>query len=224
MKDRALTIGTLVSIKRTGVLIDQQPQLALTYDVDAPGGRQFRGVAREIVGLDEFHVMTPGLVLPVSYDSTKSDDNLKVAQDGDRNVVNAMLPQRQIQSGLLSPMQVQIAERGTSAKCVITGFNPTGEIWQGRSAIELDVRVTRPDGSVFAPGSRTTRTRSPKPSLAWSSTLRTCLVAKKIFSSPPRRTGSGSVHQNQSGWLPTPQFRAGGQSARESRKPSHPLQ
>ena len=112
MKDRALAIGTLVSIKRTGVLIDQQPQLALTYDVDAPGGRQFRGVAREIVGLDEFHVMTPGLVLPVSYDSTKSDDNLKVAQDGDRNVVNAMLPQRQIQSGLLSPMQVQIAERG----------------------------------------------------------------------------------------------------------------
>ena len=90
MKDRALTIGTLVSIKRTGVLIDQQPQLALTYDVDAPGGRQFRGVAREIVGLDEFHVMTPGLVLPVSYDSTKSDDNLKVAQDGDRNVVNAI--------------------------------------------------------------------------------------------------------------------------------------
>src|SRR5699024_5674893 len=75
---------------------------------------------------------------------------------------------------------------GTSAKCVITGFNPTGEIWQGRSAIELDVRVTRPDGSVFAPGSRTTRTRSSKPSLAWSSTLRTCLVAKKIFSSPPR--------------------------------------
>ena len=48
-------------------------------------------------------------------------------------------------------MQVQIAERGTSAKCVITGFNPTGEIWQGRSAIELDVRVTRPDGSVSHP-------------------------------------------------------------------------
>ncbi|HWO62755.1 MAG TPA: hypothetical protein VNO31_22260, partial [Umezawaea sp.] len=60
-------MGTVVGVSRTGLSVNDQPQLDIQLDVDTPDGRSFRGTARQIVDLTEMASVQPGAVLPVRY-------------------------------------------------------------------------------------------------------------------------------------------------------------
>ncbi|MET0133994.1 MAG: hypothetical protein ABW215_10425 [Kibdelosporangium sp.] len=51
--------------------------------------------------------------------------------------------------GTSVPEQLHIAEHGIDAQAVVLAVAPTGEVRNGRSAVTLTLRVSRPDHSMF---------------------------------------------------------------------------
>lgn len=145
----ALAIGTLVEMRRTGLSINDQPQMDIVFDVETANGSSFRGTARQIIDLTDLAMLTPGTILPVRYLPEKSDGRLGIATDADPNEVQTLLQQVQLAKGRMTPKQVLIAQQGMDAQAVVMEMRPTGEVRQGDAVIELLLRVTRPDGSTY---------------------------------------------------------------------------
>lgn len=139
-------MGTVVGVARTGLSVNDQPQLDIQLDVDTPDGRSFRGTARQIVDLTEIGTVQPGAVLPVRY---LSDGRVALATDASQYELQAALDQVQLAKGLITPKQLHIAQNGAEGQAVVLAMAPTGEVRQGRSVVVVTLRVTRPDGSMF---------------------------------------------------------------------------
>ena len=139
-------MGTVVGVSRTGLSVNDQPQLDIQLDVDTPDGRSFRGTARQIVDLTEMASVQPGAVLPVRY---LPDGRVALATDASQYELQAALDNVQLAKGHITPKQLHIAQNGTEAQAVVLAMSPTGEVRQGRSVAVLSLRVTRPDQSMF---------------------------------------------------------------------------
>ncbi len=139
-------MGTVVSVARTGLSVNDQPQLDIQVDVDTPDGRTFRGTARQIVDLTEIGAVQPGAVLPVRY---LPDGRVALATDASQHELQAALDQVQLAKGLITPKQLHIAQNGVEAQAVVLAMAPTGEVRQGRSVVRMTLRVTRQDRTMF---------------------------------------------------------------------------
>jgi hypothetical protein len=139
-------MGTVVGVGRTGLSVNDQPQLDIQLDVDTPDGRTFRGTARQIVDLTEMAAVRPGAVLPVRY---LPDGRIALATDAPQHELQAALDQIQLAKGQITPKQLHIARNGLEAQAVVLAMAPTGEVRQGRSVVQLTLRVTRPDRTMF---------------------------------------------------------------------------
>lgn len=143
----AIGMGTVVETQRTGLSINDQPQLEIAFDVETTTGHSFRGFAKQIVDLTELSVVQPGAILPVRYlpDSTK----VTLATDASQAELQSVLNRVQLAKGDITPNQLRIAEQGVEGQAVVLAMTPTGEIRGTRSVISVTLRVTRPDGSTF---------------------------------------------------------------------------
>ncbi|HEX6347379.1 hypothetical protein [Umezawaea sp.] len=139
-------MGTVVGVARTGLSVNDQPQLDIQLDVDTPDGRTFRGTARQIVDLTEIGSVQPGAVLPVRY---LPDGRVALATDAAQHELQAALDHVQLAKGHITPQQLHIARSGVEAQAVVLAMSPTGEVRQGRSVVQLTLRVTRRDQSLF---------------------------------------------------------------------------
>jgi hypothetical protein len=144
-----LAMGTVVSATRTGLSINDQPQLEILFDVDTADGQAFRGVARAIVDITELAAVVPGAILPVRYRPGSTDGVVAIAADAPQAELQAALDRVRLAKGLVTPRQLQIAEQGTEAKAVVLALEPTGEIRGDRAVMDIRFRVTRPDQSTF---------------------------------------------------------------------------
>lgn len=146
-KNSEIAFGTLVSATQTGVFMNEQPQMALTFDVQPLNGPAFQGIAKTIVPLHELHAIKEGMLLPLRI--TPGKTKVKLAEGENADHMNQLLLQHQLKTGAITPMQAQIAQEGTQAQAVILGFSPTGEIRGNATVATVDVRVSRPDGTSF---------------------------------------------------------------------------
>lgn len=144
-----LAIGTVVTVSRTGLTVNDQPQLEILFDVDTPDGQAFRAVARNLVDLTELSAVVPGAVLPVRYRPGSTDGRVTIAVDAAHAEMQAALDRVRLTKGLVTPRQLQISEQGVDGRAVVLTLTPTGEIQGDRAVMDIDLRVTRPDGSVF---------------------------------------------------------------------------
>lgn len=142
-------IGTLVEAHRTGLTVNDQPQLDLVFDVETAEGHTFRGTARQIVDLTELAMLTPGITLPVRYRPDHMDGRIALALDADPEEVQDLMYRVQYSKGKITVRQIQIAEHGVDAQALVMEMRPTGEVRDGDAVIGLLLRVTRPDGSTF---------------------------------------------------------------------------
>jgi hypothetical protein len=145
-REAPLGIGTVVSVSRTGLTVNDQPQLEILLDVDTPNGLAFRASARQIVDLTELGAVHPGAVLPVRY---LPDGQATLAIDASREELQSTLDRVQLAKGLITPRQLHIAQHGIDAQAVILATQPTGEIRGDRTVVNLTLRVTRPDRTMF---------------------------------------------------------------------------
>lgn len=144
-----LAMGTIVSAERTGLSINDQPQLEILFDVDTMDGQSFRGVAKAIIDITELAMVVPGAVLPVRYRPGSTDGKIVIAADAPQHEMQAVIDRVRVAKGLVTPRQLQIAEQGVEAKAVVLAMNPTGEIQGERAVVDLKFRVTRADQTTF---------------------------------------------------------------------------
>lgn len=139
-------MGTVVGVARTGLTVNDQPQLDIRLQVDTADGRTFPAVARQIVDITELSAVQPGAILPVRY---LPDGRAVLATDAPPHELQAALDRVQVAKGHLTPHQLRITEQGVEARAVVLDMVPTGQTPDGRTALRLTLRVTRPDGSAF---------------------------------------------------------------------------
>lgn len=144
-----IAMGTVVSANRTGLSINDQPQLDIVLDVQTADGQSFRGVARQIIDLTDLAAVAPGASLPVRYLPGSTDGRVVLATDGTQEELQAAIDQYQLATGKVTPRQQQIGTQGIEARSVVLAMSPTGEIRGDRSVLALTLRVTRPDGTTF---------------------------------------------------------------------------
>jgi hypothetical protein len=142
-------MGTIVSAQRTGLSINDQPQLEILFDVDTMDGQSFRGVAKAIVDLTELASVVPGAILPVRYRPGSTDGKIVIAADAPQHELQAALDRVRVAKGLVTPRQMQIAEQGVEAKAVVLAMAPTGDLQGDRAVMDIKFRVTRADQTTF---------------------------------------------------------------------------
>jgi hypothetical protein len=145
-RDAPIGIGTVVSVRRTGLSINDQPQLEIQLDVDTTDGHRFRGVLRRVVDLTELAMVTPGATLPVRY---RPDGKVALATDASQAELQSVMNLIQLARGHIDAQGLRIAEHGVDARAVVIAMRPTGEIRDDRSVLGMTLRVTRQDGSAF---------------------------------------------------------------------------
>jgi hypothetical protein len=142
-------IGTVVSARRTGLTVNDQPQLEIVFDVATTDGQTFRGVARRLVDITELAAVAPGATLPVRYRPGSGDDTVVVATDASRAELQTVYNLVQMAKGHLDEHGLRIAEHGVDATAVVLAMRPAGEIRDDRSVLDMTLRVTRPDGTSY---------------------------------------------------------------------------
>nr|WP_042193568.1 hypothetical protein [Kibdelosporangium sp. MJ126-NF4]CEL20778.1 hypothetical protein [Kibdelosporangium sp. MJ126-NF4]CTQ98418.1 hypothetical protein [Kibdelosporangium sp. MJ126-NF4] len=140
-------MGTVVSVARTGLSVNDQPQLLITMDVDTQDGRNYRAQAKQLVDLTDMHAVRPGSLLPVRY--MPGSDKVVLATDAPQQELQLVLDRIRLAKGLITPRQLQISQQGMETRAVVLSMSPTGEIRGDRAVVSMTMRVTRPDGSTF---------------------------------------------------------------------------
>lgn len=148
LKGAKLGIGTLVEMRRTGVSVNDQPQMHITLDVDTADGGRFRATAREVVELSQLGLLVPGATLPVRY-LPEQTNKIAIDSAADPDEVKALLYKVRLAQGKITPQQIKVATEGVMAQAVVMGMRPTGDVRQGDAVVELQLKVIRPDGSSF---------------------------------------------------------------------------
>jgi len=141
-------IGTVVGVRRTGIAVNDRPQLAIGLTVRTADGQTFDSVAKEFIDVSGIAAMVPGTVLPVRYAPGRTDE-VAVDRGADPAAVQAVLNQVHIRAGLSSPHLVDIAARGVRANAVVAAARPTGRLVGGNPELVLTLLVNRADGTSF---------------------------------------------------------------------------
>lgn len=139
-------MGTVVGVARTGLSVNDQPQLDIRLEVDTADGRTLPATARQVVDLTDLSAVQPGAILPVRY---LPDGRAVLATDAPPHELQAALDRVHVAKGYLTPHQLRITEEGVDTSAVVLDMVPTGQASGGRTALRLTLRVTRPDGTTF---------------------------------------------------------------------------
>ncbi|RKT88852.1 hypothetical protein SAMN05421805_107185 [Saccharopolyspora antimicrobica] len=142
-------IGTVVSVRPTGLQVNDQPQLEFELDVDTEDGTTFRASARQIVPVHEAGAVRAGARMPVRYLPESADGKVVLATDVSPRELQAAFNRIRVATGEMTARQLDIAERGVRGRAVVLSAQPTGEIRHDRAVIRIELRVTRADGTAF---------------------------------------------------------------------------
>ncbi|MGF6885334.1 hypothetical protein ABIA39_004124 [Nocardia sp. GAS34] len=158
-------IGTVTSVRQTGVSVNDQPQVRLDLSVQGTEGETFDSRAKIIVPLTELALLRPGVVLPVRYLPGRTDSSypprrlrklrrltvprVEIDRSGDREAMQNAWNENMIRRGLTSRDMLDVAARGIAAQAVVQSLSVPGEIRDGYVKVVLDLAVTRPDGSTY---------------------------------------------------------------------------
>ncbi|MGW5376010.1 hypothetical protein ACWESM_11250 [Nocardia sp. NPDC003999] len=148
-RDGLTGLGTVRSVRQTGVTVNDQPQVHVEFSVEGSDGKIFHSSAKMIVPLTELALLRAGVVLPVRYLPGRTD-KVEVDLSGDAAAAQHAMNESLIRKGMTTRHKLDIAERGIATQAVVQSLSVTGNIRDGHSEVELGLVVTRPDGSSFA--------------------------------------------------------------------------
>ncbi|MGK8521156.1 hypothetical protein ACRS6B_06155 [Nocardia asteroides] len=148
-RDGRTGLGTVRSVRQTGVTVNDQPQVHIEFSVEGEDGKIFHSSAKMIVPFTELALLRAGVVLPVRYLPGRTD-RVEVDLSGDASAAQHAMNESLIRKGMTTRHKLDIAERGIATQAVVQSLSVTGTIRAGHSEVELGLVVTRPDGSTFA--------------------------------------------------------------------------
>ena len=132
----AVGIGTVRSVRQTGMTLNDQPEVRIDLGVEGADGETFESHARMIVPLTELALLRPGVVLPVRYLPDRTD-KVEIDRSGDMSTAQDALNRSMIREGITTPGKLDIAARGIPAPAVVQSLSVPGEIRNGNSKVEL---------------------------------------------------------------------------------------
>lgn len=147
-KTGILTFGRLISARQTGMMVNNQPQQALTIEIELPNGRRVVSEVLAIVPLNNLAYFQEGAVLPVRYDK---EDPQKMALDMNQpqHVLQEAMNQEMIRKGIITEETIEIARRGQKGQAVILELNPTGKIVGNNPEISFRLKITKANGDQY---------------------------------------------------------------------------
>ncbi|MRH88209.1 hypothetical protein GFY24_12275 [Nocardia sp. SYP-A9097] len=147
-RNALMGLGTVESVRNTGVSLNDQPQVRIDFRVEGVDGKVFPSYAKMIVPLTELALLRTGVVLPVRYLPGQTD-RVEVDLSGDSSAAQNAMNQALIRKGITTQAKLDIARDGISAQAVVSALAVPGEIRDGYPRLDLTLIVTRPDGSTF---------------------------------------------------------------------------
>jgi hypothetical protein len=148
LKHGPLVFGTIVSVNRTGMLVNHQPQVDITVQFSIIDGQPLTGSDRRVVPLTELAQIQPGAMVPLRYNPEKPAE-IMIDTQTDQATLQEGYNQWRVRQGLATQESMDIAKQGVRAHGVILAMQPTGRIVQGHAEIRFEIKVTRPNGSMF---------------------------------------------------------------------------
>ena len=153
VKGGPLVVGELLSAERTGWRVNDNPQVQLTFRFRTqPGyahdGLEVTATCKVVVSDSELAHLDPGDLLPLRYDPDNPQD-VMIDTDVDHDTLQQAFNQHRVATGKMTPRALDNSQNGVQANGVVLASRPTGEVVDGSARIELQLRVTRPDGTVF---------------------------------------------------------------------------
>jgi len=145
-KNGILASATIISTRRTGLTINDQPQLEIVVKFITERNEEITAMAKAIIDLTDLALIQAGAMLPIRYDKD-NPQNIVIEGKVDPAEHQAAFEKQMIAQGLLSQESLDIARNGTKTQGVVLSSSPTGNIVNGWGEMSLDVRVTRPNNS-----------------------------------------------------------------------------
>ncbi|AOS63861.1 DUF3592 domain-containing protein [Actinoalloteichus hymeniacidonis] len=147
-RDGSMGVGTVTSVRPTGMSINDQPEVRIDLDVEDAQGRVFSSHARMVVTVTELPMLRPGVVLPVRY-LPHRPDKVEIDRSDDDSAAQDALNQLLIRKGITTQARLDIVKRGITAQAVVQAVSAKGEIREGNPRMNLTLSVTRPNGTTF---------------------------------------------------------------------------
>ena len=138
------TIGFVRSVERTGLTINDNPQMLISLDVLEENGTVFQSYLTQIIPLHLLSRLTGASVLPLLYNPK---DRTRVVFDSrpDANRVQALLDRYACAKhpGITSyEERREISRSGTAKKALLENLRLTGKEENGEMEAEVSIRIT----------------------------------------------------------------------------------
>ncbi|GAA2050852.1 hypothetical protein N0X72_19500 [Streptomyces carpaticus] len=153
LKEGLLGAGTVLSVRPTGVLVNNRPVMRVELSVLGARDETFQAYAKVALGMaGEAAAIRPGAMLPVRYLPERRGEVVEVEVDfsGDTAAAQEALNRAMVKRGMTTPRRLDIAARGVVAQAVVRTLEVTGRVRDGMPELALELVVTSPgDGSSF---------------------------------------------------------------------------
>jgi hypothetical protein len=148
VKNGTLTFGKLLSIRPTGTSVNNQPQLALTFEFETADDKKITTECLKVIPITFLGNCQPGALLPIRYDKD-APEKITLDFTQDQATLQQALNRYMIDKGLLTNEMLDTAKRGQQGQAVIVDKSPTGNIIKGNPEISLTLRVTKANGEQY---------------------------------------------------------------------------
>ena len=141
------TVGILRSVQRTGLYINEQPQLSVTFDAVLQDGATTPVVVTEIVSLTDLHKLREGAVYPICYDPQSGHGRLDRGADEEalQDLFDRYLARRNPR-GFTYEQRVALRTRGVRRRALLTDLKLTGEEEDGCREVKITARIDEKGG------------------------------------------------------------------------------
>lgn len=142
------TIGILRKVQRTGMYVNEQPQLVLSFDAVLADGSPTPVTVTEIVSLTDLHRLKEGGVFAICYDPESCRGSFDGSADKEhlQDMFDRYMAKRNPR-GFTYEQRVALRTRGIRRKALLTDLRLTGEEEEGCREVKLTVRIDEKDGS-----------------------------------------------------------------------------
>ena len=144
-----LVIGTIVSVKRTGMMINHQPQFDISVKFTTSDGQQITASDKKIVPLIDLSKVQPGAMIPIRYDPS-NPQKIMIDNNSNQEDLQDVYDRQMVEKGVISQETLDIVNNGVKAKGVVLSAQATGNIINGMGEMSFHIKVTPPDsGDTF---------------------------------------------------------------------------
>ncbi|SDG04047.1 hypothetical protein SAMN05216553_10526 [Lentzea fradiae] len=135
--DLPLAVGVVVSVRATGLTVNDEPHVVVGLDVLTPDGDRFRAQARHVVRRNEIGTLTAGTRLPVHHRPGATDGFVTIAASLDDVAAQELSQRVDLAAGWLTEAQWHVLAHGTAFEAVVMRVEPTGVVDDGATEMDL---------------------------------------------------------------------------------------